>query len=141
MPNGGQISLDMVPLLLLARLRGARVGVLAGVAFGVLHMVQEPYLLHPLQVLLDYPLAFGALGLAGLFPKGVGGDVLGVLTGVLVRFGFHVTSGVVFAHLFLPAGTEMTPLRFSLAYNAAYLVPAGVLALFLVPLLRRRLAL
>lgn len=139
MPNGGQISLDMVPILLLARLRGAAVGVLAGVAFGLLHMLQEPVLLHPGQVLLDYPLAFGALGLAGLPRKGPAGDVLGILLGVAARFTCHVASGVIFAHLFLPPDT-VSPLQVSLAYNATYLVPSAAAALFLVPLLRRRLA-
>lgn len=139
MPNGGQVSLDMVPLLLLARLRGAAVGLLAGVAFGLLHLVQEPVMLHPVQVLLDYPLAFGALGLAGLPARGPAGDLLGVLLGVTARFAFHVASGVLFAHLFLPPDT-VSPLQVSLAYNATYLVPSAAVALFLVPLLRRRLA-
>lgn len=141
MPNGGQISLDMVPILLLARLRGVRVGVLAGVAFGLLHMIQEPVLLHPGQVLLDYPLPYGALGLAGLFPKGAVGDVLGTVTALAARYALHVLSGVLFLHLFLPAAEmPVSPLVYSLLYNAAYLVPSGAAALLLVPLLRRRLA-
>lgn len=140
MPNGGQISLDMVPLLVLARLRGAGLGVLAGACFGLLHLVQEPIMMHPVQVLLDYPVAFGCLGLAGLFPRTSLGDSLGTATAVAARFGCHVLSGVLFLHLFLPAAQlPASRLAFSLTYNAAYLLPSAAAALILVPLLLRRL--
>ena len=137
-PQGGQVSLDMVPLILLARLRGLGTGVLAGVSYGLLHALQEPIVVHPVQGLLDYPVAFGLLGLAGALPAGPRWDLPGVALAVAARLGTHVLSGVLFLHLFLPV--EQLPARpvvYSLLYNAGYLVPAGLLAGLFVPLLAR----
>jgi len=137
-PQGGQVSLDLVPVLLLARLRGPGPGILAGVTYGILHALQEPILVHPVQGLLDYPVAFGMLGLAGWLPPGPRWDVPGVLLGVSGRMAAHVLSGVLFLHLFVPVERlPGSPLTYALAYNATYLVPAGLLAALLVPLLAR----
>src|SRR3712207_7401794 len=65
MPFGGSISLEMVPLILLALRQGPWVGIVAGAAYGLLDLAIEPFIVHPVQVLFDYPLAFGVLGLAG----------------------------------------------------------------------------
>ena len=73
MPLGGSISLEMVPLILLAVRQGWKVGMLAGAAYGLLNLAVSPIILHPVQVLFDYPLPFAALGLAGLFSPTVRG--------------------------------------------------------------------
>lgn len=44
---------------------GTKKGVFAGMIYGVLQAFQDTYILHPAQFLLDYPLAFSAIGLAG----------------------------------------------------------------------------
>lgn len=130
----------MVPLLLLARLRGVGPGILAGVCYGCLHALQEPILVHPVQGLLDFPIAFGVLGLAGLLPPGARWDLPGIGLAVTARFAAHVLSGVLFLHLFLPAvELPARPLVYSLGYNATYLVPAGLLSAVLVPVLARAL--
>ncbi len=137
-PQGGQVSLDLVPLLLLARLRGAGPGMLAGATYGLLHALQEPILVHPVQGLLDYPVAFGLLGLAGCLPPNPRWDIPGVWLGVSGRMAAHVLSGVLFLHLFVPVDRlPGNPLTYALAYNATYLLPAGLLATLLVPLLAR----
>ena len=46
-----------------------KVGIIAALAYGILQFITGPYVVHPAQVLLDYPLAFGALGLSGFFSK------------------------------------------------------------------------
>ena len=64
MPQGGRVTFAaMVPIFFVAFRRGARVGILAGIAFGLVVLVEEPFIYNPVQFLLDYPLAFGALGL------------------------------------------------------------------------------
>jgi len=137
-PQGGQVSLDLVPLLVLSRLRGVAPGVLAGALYGSLHALQEPIILHPIQGFLDYPLAFSLLGLAGALPAGARWDIPGVVLGVGARLMAHVLSGVYFLHLFVPVDRmPESPLAYSLAYNATWLVPAGLLAMFLVPVLAR----
>ncbi|MBD0355302.1 MAG: energy-coupled thiamine transporter ThiT, partial [Rubrobacteraceae bacterium] len=67
MPFGGSVSLEMIPLILLALRQGWKVGIVAGATYGLLDLAIDPYVVHPVQLLLDYPLAFGVLGLAGLF--------------------------------------------------------------------------
>lgn len=69
---------------------------LTGAAYGVLQLLIEPYIYFPLQVLVDYPLAFGALGLSGCFSKSKHGLVKGYLCGVLARYVFAVISGWLF---------------------------------------------
>ena len=67
MPMGGSVTLlSMLFISLIGYWFGVRYGILTGAAFGLLQFVIEPYMLSIWQVLLDYPLAFGALGLSGI---------------------------------------------------------------------------
>lgn len=127
MPFGGSISLEMVPLILLALRQGPWVGIAAGAAYGFINLIMNPIILHPVQVLFDYPLPFAALGLAGFFAPTVRGAVLGTVVAVAARFACHFISGVAFFASYAPAGWN--PLVYSAAYNAAYLVPSLVVAL------------
>jgi thiamine transporter len=137
MPFGGSISLDMVPLILLALRQGPWVGIVAGAAYGLLDLAIEPVALHPVQVLFDYPLAFGVLGLAGCFAPTVRGAILGTIVAVLARFLCHFVSGVVFFASYAPEGWN--PLAYSAAYNLAYLVPSLIISLVVVVVLLRAL--
>lgn len=137
MPYGGAISLEMVPLILLALRQGPAVGIAAGAAYGLLDLAIEPVVLHPVQVILDYPVAFGALGLAGFFKPTVRGAILGTIVAVLARFLCHFVSGVVFFASYAPKGWN--PYLYSAAYNAGYLVPSLVIALVVVTVLLRAL--
>jgi thiamine transporter len=137
MPLGGSVSLEMIPLILLALRQGPVVGTVAGVAYGLLDLVIEPFMFHPVQVLLDYPLAFGALGLAGLFRPTVRGAIVGTTVAVLARFACHFVSGVVFFASYAPEGWNVY--LYSAAYNAAYLVPSLGIALVVVVLLLKAL--
>ena len=138
MPLGGSISLEMVPLILLAVRQGWKVGMLAGAAYGLLNLAISPIILHPIQVLFDYPLPFAALGLAGLFSPTVRGAIVGTIVAVLARFVAHFISGVAFFASYAPEGWN--PYVYSVAYNAAYLVPSLIVALVAVPVLLRALA-
>jgi thiamine transporter len=137
MPFGGSISLEMVPLILLALRQGPWVGVVAGAAYGLLDLAIEPFALHPVQVVLDYPLAFGVLGLAGFFAPTTRGAVLGTIVAVLARFACHFVSGVVFFTSTFPEGWN--PLVYSAVYNAAYLIPNLLIAVVAVTVLLRAL--
>ena len=138
MPFGGSISLEMVPLILLALRQGPFVGIVAGAAYGLLDLAIEPFIVHPVQVIFDYPLAFGVLGLAGFFQPTVRGAILGTVVAVLARFICHFVSGIVFFASYAPEGWN--PLIYSAAYNAAYLIPSLIIALVVVTVLLRALA-
>lgn len=115
MPQGGSITpASMLPIMFFAFMFGPVEGILAGMAYGMLQFVQDMYVVHWVQVLFDYPLAFGMLGLAGYFRKNFS---LGLLVGSLGRFIFHVLSGVFFfADYAAEAG--MNPVIYSVLYNS-----------------------
>uniref|UniRef100_A0A7C5V2I6 Energy-coupled thiamine transporter ThiT n=1 Tax=Caldicellulosiruptor owensensis TaxID=55205 RepID=A0A7C5V2I6_9FIRM len=134
MPQGGSITpASMLPLFAYAYMFGPFAGIVAGMAYGILQLIQDPYVVHWAQLFLDYPLAFGALGFAGFFRKNL---PLGILAGGFGRFVFHVISGVVFFASYAPKGTS--PLLYSIIYNATYLAPdlAVCLVLAFIPGLR-----
>lgn len=137
MPYGGSISLEMVPLILLALRHGPWVGIVSGGVYGLLNLVSDPLVFHPIQVLLDYPLAFAALGLAGFFRPTVRGAVVGATVAVLARFACHFLSGVVFFASYAPEGWN--PYVYSAAYNGAYLLPSLLIAIVVVIVLLRAL--
>ena len=138
MPFGGSVSLEMIPLILLSLRQGWKVGVVAGAAYGLLDLLAiDPFVVHPLQLLLDYPLAFGVLGLAGLFRPTARGAIVGATVAVLARFICHFLSGVVFFASYAPDGWN--PFLYSAAYNAAYLAPSLVIAIVVVVVLLKAL--
>jgi len=135
LPQGGSITAgSMVPVLFVAIRWGAGPGVLAGVVTGLVNYLLEPVFVHPLQFLLDYPVAFGALGIAGLFRST---PWLGVMAGGGGRFVAHFLSGVVFFAQYAPK--SMSPVVYSAVYNASYMLPEVVISVFLTVLLLRAL--
>jgi thiamine transporter len=138
MPFGGSVSLEMIPLILLSLRQGWKVGVVAGATYGLLDLAIDPYVVHPVQLLLDYPFAFGVLGLAGLFKPTVRGAVLGATVAVLARFFCHFLSGVVFFASYA-ADYDLNPFVYSAAYNAAYLAPSLVITIVVVVVLLKAL--
>jgi len=132
MPYGGSISLEMVPIFILALRRGGVVGVVAGGVFGLLQLLIDPFFVHPIQVIVDYPLAFAAIGLAGFFQKQ---PWLGLAVGTAGRYLAHVVSGKVFFGSQAPEGTPA--LVYSLSYNAMYILPSLVVSGVVVGLLNR----
>lgn len=123
LPQGGSITVaSMVPLLWFALRRGLRWGVEAGIIYGLVHMVISGDIYYPAQIILDYPLAFGALGLAGAFQRR---PLIGVSVGILGRFACHFISGVVFFGQYAWAGWNV--LAYSVVYNASYLVPEFII--------------
>ena len=130
-PFGGSITLcSMLFVCLIGYWYGPRISLTTGLAYGLLQLVTGPYIVFPLQVLVDYPLAFGALGLSGFFWNSKHGLIKGYLVGVLGRYVFAVLSGWLFFGAYAWEG--WAPLPYSLAYNAAYLVPEAVITLMLL---------
>ena len=111
---------------------GPYVGIMTAVAYGLVQFVMEPIFYTIPQMFLDYPLAFGALGLAGFFANKKHGLQIGYLVGVFGRYVFAVISGVVFFAASAPEGTPA--LIYSLGYNASYLVPEAIATLIVISL-------
>lgn len=131
MPQGGSVTVgSMVPLLLISYRFGPGVGMLAGFICGMLNLVQDPYILHPVQVLFDYPLPFMAMGLAGL---SAGHIYRGAAAAFAARFLCHFISGIVFFSSYAPSGTS--PILYALTFNASYLIPEFLVCCLILKLL------
>lgn len=139
-PTGGSITLcSMLFICFVGYVYGPAAGILTGAAYGVLQFLIEPYILTPMQVLIDYPLAFGALGLSGFFCKAKYGLIKGYLLGIFGRFVFAVISGWIFFGAYAWEGWN--PLAYSLAYNAIYIFAEGAVTviILLIPAVSRAL--
>lgn len=139
-PTGGSITLlSMLVICLPGYWFGLGAGILTGVAYGVLQMLFDPYILFPAQLVVDYLLAFGALGLSGLFCKRKHGLIPGYILAVLGRYTFAVLSGWLFFGMYAWEGWN--PLPYSLAYNAIYIFAeaAVTIVVLLLPPVRNAL--
>ena len=131
LPNGGSITLfSMLIICLIGYWYGPKVSLIAAIAYGILQFIVGPYVVHPLQVALDYPLAFGALGLSGLFCNKKFGLQIGYVIGVVGRFVCSTLSGVIFFADYAPEG--MNPWIYSIAYQGSYLGVELVLTLIII---------
>lgn len=131
LPFGGSITFfSMFFITLIGYLYGLRVGLITGLAYGLLQLITNPYIFAPIQVLLDYPLAFGALGLSGFLAKSKHGMVKGYALGVFMRYVFHAVSGQIFFLAYAPE--TMDPTLYNLSYNATYILPEFILTLVLL---------
>ena len=131
--QGGSVTFaSLLPLMIFAYMFGAKKGVFAGVIYGFLQFIQSPQVYQPMQVLLDYPIAFGAIGLAGIFrnKKFLKGNmllefVLGAFVAVMLRYFAHTISGYyVFSYW---AWEGYGALSYSLVYNLFCFVDLAVL--------------
>ena len=134
MPQGGSITpASMLFVVLAGYWLGPVYGIMAGVGKGLLDTITGAVVLHPIQYLLDYPFAFGMLGVAGFFRKMNFGLQIGYVVGVLGRLVMVTTSGAVF----FASITEMGlwgAVSFSLVYNITYIGPEAAVTLVLVGL-------
>ncbi|HOY66736.1 MAG TPA: energy-coupled thiamine transporter ThiT [Candidatus Ozemobacteraceae bacterium] len=127
LPAGGSLSLGGLPLLLLAARRGVKRGVAAGLLAGLLLTLRRPFIVHPVQFLLDYPLAHGALGLAGILRwKSPGNAATAVTFACSLRLLCHVTAGVVFFSD--PASDLSAAIVTSSIYNLGHMIPETVVS-------------
>jgi len=132
-PTGGSITLlSMLAICLPGYWFGSGVGVLTGVAYGLLSLVLDPYVIHPAQLVIDYIFAFGALGLSGLFVNSKHGLIKGYSVAVLGRYVFAVLSGWIFFGSYAWDGWAALP--YSLVYNAIYIFAEAAITVVILAL-------
>ena len=141
LPQHGSVTFaSMLPICLFSYMFGTRKGLIAGVVYGMLQFIQSPSFYEPMQAMLDYPIAFGAIGLAGIARnfKFLKGNVFAEFTvgstiAILLRYFSHVISGYfVFSSWAMPGYTAVS---WAFVYNLYTIVDlAIVLAVGLVAL-------
>lgn len=135
MPQGGAVTLfSLLPIMLFSYVYGTKKGVLVCFTYGILQAIQDPWIIHPAQFLLDYPVAFSAIGLSGAFSKVKAFNKIpqvAFLTGGIMasalRFFSHVLSGV-FAFAETYAG-DLNSWIYSLGYNSFVFVDIAIVLL------------
>lgn len=134
MPQGGSINLELVPLFVFAYRRGVKWGVLVGALSGLLQLILGGYVVHPVQAILDYPAAYAAVGLAGIFRSRV---IVGTIIAALTQFACFVASGAIFFGSYAPEGTN--PWVYAAIYNGSFYFPKVIICAVVAFFLWKRL--
>ncbi len=125
-PYGGSVTaFSMLPVAVVGYIYGTRTGLMAGMSLGLINLILGPYVIHPAQLLLDYPLAFGAIGLSGMMRDKKSGLIKGYLLGIFARYVCTVLSGAFFFGEYAPEGFNAW--TWALLYNATYIFIEGAL--------------
>ena len=131
MPMGGSITAgSMLFISLVGYWFGLKPGVLAAISFGFLRLIFDPFVIHPVQMLLDYPLAYAALGFSGLFRERRYGLIKGYLVGSTGFLFCTTLSGVLFFSVFFPEGVNVW--FYSFLYNITYIGPEVAFSLIIL---------
>lgn len=144
MPMGGSITFaSMLPLMLFAFMFGSRKGVMAGLVYGVLQAIQDPWIIHPAQFALDYAVAFAAIGLTGCirelgaFKNNMRAQfALGATVACVLRFLSHYFAGVFAFGMYGASFAEQygisalaNPYFYSFVYQCLYIVPELIIVI------------
>jgi len=145
-PQGGAITLSMLPIIVMAFRWGLAGGVLTGFVSGLLQAITGGTVFTPLQAFLDYFVAYPLVGVAALTgswlvrsqlkgsKRGVTtAIIIGTALGGLLRYLIHFISGIVFFGSYAPEGTAVW--KYSLIYNGSYMIPAMILSAMVAVLL------
>jgi thiamine transporter len=145
-PQGGSITLSMLPIIVMAFRWGIGAGMLTGLMSGVLQMIMAGRVYHIIQAALDYLVAYTLVGVAGITlawllsskAKGNKGSmvvaiVVGTVIGGLLRYLIHFIGGIVFFGSYAPEGQPVW--LYSLIYNASYMIPAIILSAIVAAIL------
>lgn len=145
-PQGGSITLSMLPIIVMAFRRGIGAGMLTGLTSGVLQMISAGRVYHIVQAALDYLLAYTLVGVAALtlgwlLSSKVKGNkrsmvtaiVVGTVIGGVLRFLIHFIAGMVFFGSYAPAGQPVW--LYSLLYNGGFMIPSIILSAIVAALL------
>lgn len=140
--NGGSITAaSMVPLLVFAYRWGGVRGIFVSAVYGIIQFIMGPYAAHPMSIILDYPLAFGAIGAMGFFAtRYKTPDDIQIFTGITIALGLrmlaHFLSGVIFFASYAQE-LNMNPFVYSIVYNATYMVPEIIISCVVFKLMKK----
>lgn len=134
MPQGGSITPgSMIPVLLFSMAYGVWPGLLVGAAWGMMDLLQSMYVVHPMQLILDYTLAFAMVGMGAVVRNarslGIFRLPLAALIGSVLRYICSVVSGAVF---FAEYAGDLNPWVYSLGYNVTYMGPEALVTIVLL---------
>lgn len=131
LPYGGSITLmSMLAATLCGYYCGTAKGIVACMALGLINLILGSSIIHPVQVILDYFLAFGLMGLSGLTANKKHGLTTGYIIGVTARFICSFLSGFIFFAEYAPEG--MNPIWYSFVYNIIYIGTKAIITIIVI---------
>lgn len=133
-PNGGAISLGMLPIFIFCSRWGFASGMLSSFAYAILQLLLDgAYAWGWQSIVGDYILAFAVIGIAGLFHGKKNGFFIGVVAGSVARFIIAYLVGVLVWGEYMPESffgmTMTTPWIYSAIYNGSYILIDIILCL------------
>ncbi len=150
-PNGGSITIAVLPIYITGLVCGPIWGVVSGVIYGVIDMlIGSAWVYNWCSILLDYIVGFGVLGLAGVFSKQfyqkkVWGGMAGIALGSVLRFIASFFSGClvmwdVNSNGALAPDFSSGTVIYSLVYNLGYILPTMVLCMIVYAIIAKPLS-
>ncbi|MDO5444804.1 MAG: energy-coupled thiamine transporter ThiT [Eubacteriales bacterium] len=140
LPNGGSITLNMLPIFIYCSRWGFGYGILASFVLSLLQlMLDGAYAWGWQSIIGDYILAYTVIGLAGLFHKRKYGFFSGILAGSAARFIISYIVGATVWGEYMPEHffgmTMTTPWFYSALYNGSYIFACMFLDLVVAAIL------
>lgn len=134
LPWGGSVTLcSMLFIVLIGNWYGVQTGIFAGLAYGIMQFLQEPYVLSFFQVCCDYILAFAALGVAGFFAKSSHGLLKGYIAAVIARGAFHALGGYLYWMDYMPENFPQSLKGvYPIVYNYSFLLAEAVITVIII---------
>ena len=134
LPWGGSVTLcSMLFIVLFGNWYGVQTGIFAGLAYGIMQFLQEPYVLSFFQVCCDYILAFAALGVAGFFAKSSHGLLKGYIAAVIARGAFHALGGYLYWMDYMPENfPQSLKAVYPIVYNYSFLLAEAVITVIII---------
>lgn len=144
MPNGGSLELMVIAIFMASYHLGWRKGIIVALlswTIGIMFGLNDYFVSFP-QILLDYTLPIGVLGMASLFPSikigrfSFSNLYTGITTCMILKYVSHVLAGVYF---WFPegeaAGSLAAWIYSAWTYNFGYNLVTYVAAIIIVPIL------
>lgn len=140
-PYGGRVTLTLLPLIILAYRNGIIYGTLGGIVYGLVNFLIDGYTFHWGSIFFDYLIAFGVVGVAGIFRNALRGNltefIVGIIVVFLLRYLSHSISGVLFFAEY--AGDNNVWLYSFILYNLPYCAASCALCVVVGCILYKRL--
>ncbi len=128
-PQGGNISMDLLPIILAGYFMGPFYGVLLGITCTLTQLALGMASFYgPWSLLLDYLIPISVVGLSPLFKTiEIKNNKIysGVIITMLLKFASHFISGAWLFASYAPEG--MNVYYYSLTYNSAYCIPTLII--------------
>lgn len=149
-PNGGSISIAMLPIFMMSFRYGLKGGLISGFLIGSIQLLWSKDIVHWSQALLEYSIAYGILGIAGLFSKAIYKNkdnwkstfysIISITIGGSLRLILHIVSGVLFfSQGLLDEGKSLLFIwGYSITYNLSYMIPSMIICMIIIRIIIRK---